>query len=597
MYHRRARLEGLEPRHLLSITVNTLVDENNGINVGGVSFRDAVAYAATQPGTDTVEFDPSLVDGVIELLYGQITLNSDVEIVGLGQDQLTIDAHGASRVFVVSSGKAAMISGLTITGGVGAGAGIYAHGNLTLDSVHVTANSASTNSGGGIYVNDTGSLTLLRSTIDNNTANHGGGIYGKFEHADSLYVLDSTISNNTATGGGGGISFVGAASGSPSTGTIINSTISGNSAASSGGVRVANATSELTIVNSTISDNTATGTGSASGGGALVLQSARLTLHNTIVAGNHAELTDSDDLWKLSSATFNPSISSYNLIGIGNGSGLANGTYGNLVGTAASPMDPGFAPLGDYGGPTKSHALLSNSMAIDHGDTSTAVGLERDQRGVSRFINGTVRFGEQIDIGAVESLVTESSSAEAVGTDMADIITITDTTVTITNVFGSIVLDIASANEIVVDGLGGNDTIDASAVTNKVARLYGSEDDDVLIGGAGNDRLEGGQGADIVHGNSGDDILRNGGAGDRLEGGDGNDILQGWSNWLYGDPDVQLIGGIGDDIYEIHLIPNSNVRSVIDDAGGIDTIDLSQWSGGGAQLDLSAASHDSRSGF
>jgi hypothetical protein len=97
---------------MLSITVDTLVDENDGINTGGVSLRDAVAYSATQPGTDTIEFDPSLTDGAIELLYGQITVNSDVEIAGLGSDKLTIEAQGSSRVFYVNSGIAATVSGL-----------------------------------------------------------------------------------------------------------------------------------------------------------------------------------------------------------------------------------------------------------------------------------------------------------------------------------------------------------------------------------------------------------------------------------------------------------------------------------------------------
>src|SRR5262249_9087865 len=51
------RFESLETRTLLSITVNTLVDESNGVGIGGISLRDAIAAAA--PG-DTINFAPSL---------------------------------------------------------------------------------------------------------------------------------------------------------------------------------------------------------------------------------------------------------------------------------------------------------------------------------------------------------------------------------------------------------------------------------------------------------------------------------------------------------------------------------------------------------
>ncbi len=44
-HRRRLRFEQLEERRLLSITVNTLQDENNGIGDGGISLREAIAAA------------------------------------------------------------------------------------------------------------------------------------------------------------------------------------------------------------------------------------------------------------------------------------------------------------------------------------------------------------------------------------------------------------------------------------------------------------------------------------------------------------------------------------------------------------------------
>jgi hypothetical protein len=92
-------MESLEPRQMLSITVDTLDDENDGINTGGVSLRDAVAHVATLTGPQTIEFDSELADGTIELTEGEITITSDVTIRGLGRDSLSIDALGDSRVF------------------------------------------------------------------------------------------------------------------------------------------------------------------------------------------------------------------------------------------------------------------------------------------------------------------------------------------------------------------------------------------------------------------------------------------------------------------------------------------------------------------
>src|SRR5262249_4147765 len=95
-------------------------------------------------------------------------------------------------------------------------------------------------------------------------------------------------------------------------------------------------------------------------------------------------------------------------IGKSDGSaGFTNGVNGNNVGTIASPLNALVAALGNYGGPTQTHALLPGSPAIDTanncvvdaahcGDTSIPQ-LTTDQRGLARQVNGVV------DIGAFES--------------------------------------------------------------------------------------------------------------------------------------------------------------------------------------------------
>ena len=96
--------------------------------------------------------------------------------------------------------------------------------------------------------------------------------------------------------------------------------------------------------------------------------------------------------------------SAYDLVGNGNGmSGISNGDLNhNQVGASSNPINPLLAPLGNYGGPTQTMALLPGSPAIDAGSNAPAVDangnpLTTDQRGLPRTVNGTV------DIGAVES--------------------------------------------------------------------------------------------------------------------------------------------------------------------------------------------------
>src|SRR4051795_8862690 len=85
-WRRRLCFEPLEDRRLLTtLTVNTLVDENNGIGTGGVSLREAVAAANTG---DTINFS---VNGVINLLGtsgGQIAIGKNITIQGPGANLL-----------------------------------------------------------------------------------------------------------------------------------------------------------------------------------------------------------------------------------------------------------------------------------------------------------------------------------------------------------------------------------------------------------------------------------------------------------------------------------------------------------------------------
>ena len=204
--------------------------------------------------------------------------------------------------------------------------------------------------GGGIY--NSGTMSVTDSTLSGNSASIGGGI----DNSGTLTVTCSTFNGNTATeslgflnhqshGQGGVINNSGTLS-------IIYSTSSGNSASVGGGI---NNSRPASIVDTIIAGNTESGRSRASD-----------------IEGDVN--------------------GSYNLIGAGGSGGLKNGQDGNVV--LKSLKGLGLAPLGDYGGPTQTMALLPNSPAIDAG---TAVpGVTTDQRGITR------PQGSPPDIGAFE---------------------------------------------------------------------------------------------------------------------------------------------------------------------------------------------------
>src|SRR5262249_43042660 len=141
--------------------------------------------------------------------------------------------------------------------------------------------------------------------------------------------------------GGGGISNAG-------TLTLINSTVSGNT-----GDGLSNITGAVgNLTNDTFSVNSIRGITSIAG--------ATTNVRNTIVANTPGAAADV-------SGIFNSQGN--NLIGKGNGSaGFTNGVNGDEVGTVASPLSALLAALGNYGGPTQTHALLPGSPALDAGN-------------------------------------------------------------------------------------------------------------------------------------------------------------------------------------------------------------------------------------
>lgn len=277
-----------------------------------------------------------------------------------------VNALTVSLVSSRISGSAANSTGFYQ---VARGGGVYAAGLACTDST-LSGNSVRADvgedfgQGGGALVAD-GSVYLSRCTIDSNTAGEGGGIMqfvNNFGYSPITRIQNSTISGNTATYATGGVAVF-CPKCTPSPVQIFNSTVAFNRAPSGYGVGI--------FTN-----------------GSVVAQSSILA-NNT----NNSGIPSFDDLFATDLSGADNLIASTNVT--------------PAAGVITVTTDPMLAPLAGNGGPTRTHALLSTSPALDRGNNSAA--LATDQRGFARSVLGSV------DIGAWErQLFERPSSAETI---------------------------------------------------------------------------------------------------------------------------------------------------------------------------------------
>ncbi|KPK80712.1 MAG: hypothetical protein AMJ81_11530, partial [Phycisphaerae bacterium SM23_33] len=260
-----------------------------------------------------------------------------------------------------------------------------------------------------------GTLTISYAAICDNAAYSGGGGIFNYDFYDvaTLIIINTTLSGNSATyadSSHGGAIW----NGDYASLTIANSTISDNWAHHSAG-GIFNWGATLVLTNATVTNNralrdSAIGAGLHNFDTPPVAPDGKVTLYNTVVAGNSVGAAMApNDVW----GEFEED-SSHNLIGVIDDSTGLDGT-GTQYGTAASPLDPMLEPLADNGGPTLTHALMPGSPAFDAGDDAKAAeaGLTTDQRGP-----GFPRSRDTaVDIGAFEGVREPGSIGDLIWND------------------------------------------------------------------------------------------------------------------------------------------------------------------------------------
>ncbi len=406
-----------KPAHAATFTVNSTDDGGdkdftNGICDTGLlifptleaqcTLRAAIQQANATSGADTIDVSVGSVTlsvvGISEELaaMGDLDIRQDVIIEGNG---VTVTAGESfnDRIFHVVSPAKATIKGVSIERGEG------------ID-------------GGGVYVASGAKLDLIGSTVKGNLAIDpdpggeimGGGIY----NGGNLTVARSTISGNTSEASGGRESY-GAGLFNNGPATITDSTLSGNQAVSTNATMAASHgggifnESDLKLTNVTVSGNGAFGATSIGGG---IYNANRLTLTNATASGNSASF--GANLYNLTHFPLSAPLDAKNTI-VANPQGGGANCYGVAYSSSGPNLeypgtscrfnatgdiqnqDPLLGPLADNGGPTRTHALLSGSPAIDAGTNTGCPGA--DQRGVIRPQDGNDDGSAVCDIGAFEA--------------------------------------------------------------------------------------------------------------------------------------------------------------------------------------------------
>jgi Ca2+-binding RTX toxin-like protein len=176
------------------------------------------------------------------------------------------------------------------------------------------------------------------------------------------------------------------------------------------------------------------------------------------------------------------------------------------------------------------------------------------------------------------------------GTAAADRISVVSTgsSITVNGLPAQVTINGAESNndQLVINGLGGDDTIDASGLRAGQINLTlnGGDGNDTIIGSDGNDLVNGGRGNDVALLGAGDDtfVWNPGDGSDTVEGQAGNDTLVFNGSNANENFDISANGGrvslardVGNVVMDLNSVENIQLNTL----GGADTVTVNDLTG------------------
>lgn len=363
-----------------SLVVTTLADSVYEFD-HETSLREAILFANSNLGADTITFDPSLSGGVITLVdHDADGLDIDLEIT----ESLTIDGFTIADAITIDANEQSRVFRFTA-----------ATGTLTLNRLTLTNGLVEDENGGAVRFDSSGTLTLNENIVSNSSTQGvnslGGGIYSN----GPVNISNSAIYGNETEGEGahgGGLFTNGLATISNS--TFFENTVAGDQA-DGGGVHA----STLTLTNSTLVGNASLFRASTGGGVYLGISG---TVNNSILLGNMAGNGPDADTEIGGATEFAVSFGGHNIVGVDNDAFGVDGS----TNVQNAPLLDVFTDgqLADNGGPIPTIELKpsTTSPALDAG-VDSLTSETTDARGLSRKVNLSGLTGsDQVDLGAYE---------------------------------------------------------------------------------------------------------------------------------------------------------------------------------------------------
>jgi hypothetical protein len=117
----------------LLLTVDSIIVANNN-DLGAGSLRAIIDCA---PSGSTITFAPGMTGMTIVLLTGEIDINKNLTIIGLGSNNLTLSGNNSTRIFHVLPGYTLTLQDMALKNATSMtnGGAIFVEGNLNLNNM------------------------------------------------------------------------------------------------------------------------------------------------------------------------------------------------------------------------------------------------------------------------------------------------------------------------------------------------------------------------------------------------------------------------------------------------------------------------------